>query len=333
MFTRGLPVALALLAAAVSAMAVGTGVGSTAVPQGLPAIECQGNSQGRTIVSEDFEDFAPDEWVAGGSAAWQSASENFLLAPAQFQQAGRLFWATRLSGCAFRAEFDLEMSGGSGADGMTLAVVDYTDYDPAIGGGMDFCLDEEDGFAASFDSFFNGGAEPPGEHVAALQGCAGNELASALAAVRGQHHAVVDWVEGRLTINLDGSEVLTYTFPGMTFFDGFIGFTAATGGSTDNHIVDNFTLTVVNPLQGDLDCSGVVDGVDALAPLLFAQELPFEQDLPCPPLDVPLSGGFLFADVNCDGAIDEKDTMAILALVGRVAGAPVEGCVPIGEPL
>lgn len=84
------------------------------------------------------------------------------------------------------------------------------------------------------------------------------------------------------------------------------------------------------PIQGDLDCDRAVTPFDALIALRFLEDLPFGQDQPCPALDDEI-GDFHFADVNCDGVIDEQDTVAILAYLAGVQIPPEGGCTPIGE--
>ena len=303
--------------------------GGTAPP---PSFTCQQEVLA-PVVSEDFSDFETDDWVVGGDAFHDGQGDQFFLTTVVPDQGGRLFYGQRQSGCGFRAEFDYNISGGTGADGMTFAVVQDTDYFHGIGGGLDFCPDEG-GFAAEFDTYGNGGTDPQGEHVGVIEDCAGNQLASKLRTVRGEHHVVVDFIEGQFNIYIDGDLELAYTFPGITSFDGYIGFTAATGGANDNHSVDNFTLLVTEPvlIQGDLDCDGEVTVFDGLIVLLFLQDLPFDQDSPCPGL-TDLVGDFQFADVNCDGVIDANDMAAILAYFAGVSIPPESGCVPLGEPL
>jgi hypothetical protein len=71
---------------------------------------------------------------------------------------------------------------------------------------------------------------------------------------------------------------------------------------------------------GDVDCSGVVGAVDALAVLRKVSGLP------------PLAACLDVADVNCNGAIDAVDALLILRYVAALPVEPPPGCPPIGTP-
>ena len=74
-------------------------------------------------------------------------------------------------------------------------------------------------------------------------------------------------------------------------------------------------------LQGDTDCSGEVDPLDALGDLRRAGDIP-----PFP--DCVDSAG----DVDCSGGIDAGDAVDILAyVVDTNVANPAGGCTPIGE--
>lgn len=197
------------------------------------------SSVGQPSLSEDFTAFDASKWIVGGNAHWNPGSGDFTLTDAIGGEAGRLYYATPLVVGAFHAEFDYDMSGGSGADGLTFSVVRDPNYASSVGGGLDWF--GASGYAVEFDSFVNG-ADPPGEHVAVL-GDSG-ELTFALTSVRGTHHVAVDLNSlGEIRVALDGTSLIDYTIPGFTPFAGFYGFTAATGGLTDNHVIDNFALS------------------------------------------------------------------------------------------
>ena len=83
---------------------------------------------------------------------------------------------------------------------------------------------------------------------------------------------------------------------------------------------------------GDLDCNGDVTPLDALLILFFLEDLPFDQNEPCPDLDEQL-GEFAFADVNCDGLIDITDVMAIILFAADFTAVQPVGCTRLGEPL
>jgi len=76
-------------------------------------------------------------------------------------------------------------------------------------------------------------------------------------------------------------------------------------------------------IQGDTDCSGGVNAVDALWPLRLMAD--------APPIPECIGAG----DIDCGGSIDEADVTAILrfAVTGENTVPQGAGCPAIGEPL
>jgi len=195
----------------------------------------------KPVISEDFSAFNSAQWVIGGNAFWNQAAGNFVLTPALGSQRGRLYFATPFRISRFRAEFDYNISGGTGADGLTFAFVPNPNYPSSAGGLLDFC--NTSGFAVEFDTFINEW-DPPGRHIGVIRDCATNHLVSVLQETRGSHHVLIDFDNGNVKVTFDGVPVIDFTIPSFVPFDGFFGFTAATGALTDNHVIDNFTLSL-----------------------------------------------------------------------------------------
>lgn len=189
-----------------------------------------------------FGDFGDGSWSINGDA---DISEGELeLTSASPYQAGTAFFDQPLVGDALSACFIASIDEGTGADGMALAIVDGA-ADPtlvgAAGGGLGL-----DGLAATvvaLDTF--GGAGQSGNDVAVAPS-ADPLLYSAVVPVspdlRGrdvQVEVVVD--AGQLTVSIDHAQVLTeaVTLPPTIL----LGFGAATGGSTDRHLVRAASLT------------------------------------------------------------------------------------------
>jgi hypothetical protein len=195
------------------------------------------------VISEDFgAGFVAGQWHLAGNATRDAVAEALFLTRNGGNQRGRAFFTAPFLADRFRAEFDYDISGGSGADGLTFAWTAHTFYPPGAGGGLDFV--NAPGYAIEFDTYqFNAG-DPPGRHIAVLQNSISNHLASAIVETRGQHHVVIEFDSGRTQVFFDGVRLIDFTIPNYTPFDAFFGFTAATGGLTDNHVIDNFVLTV-----------------------------------------------------------------------------------------
>jgi hypothetical protein len=199
-----------------------------------------GASASTTTAIDDFAALDSAKWSLGGSAVWDAATQRLQLTDAAPFESGRAYYGKRLVVDAFHVEFDYDMSGGTGADGLAFSLVRDPQY-PSTSNGACIDLCGATGFAVKFDSFSNPAApfnEPPGEHVGIVVN--GGEVAYAPTTVRGQHHVAIDLSAlGEMRVAIDGSQVIDLMLPGFTPFAGVFGFTAATGGATDNQSVDN----------------------------------------------------------------------------------------------
>lgn len=93
-------------------------------------------------------------------------------------------------------------------------------------------------------------------------------------------------------------------------------------------------------IQGDNDCDGDVDAVDALKNLQHIAAIPFQQEPDCPdigdslavfaPASVPPK---IFADVDCDDDVDAVDALKILQFVAALPFTQTEPCTDIGQPV
>ena len=84
--------------------------------------------------------------------------------------------------------------------------------------------------------------------------------------------------------------------------------------------------------QGDVDCNGVVNSVDALKVLRYVAQLSVSQEPDCPLIGSEVAS--LFGDVDCGGAVNAVDALKILRFVAELPplDAPI-GCPPVGDPL
>ena len=110
--------------------------------------------------------------------------------------------------------------------------------------------------------------------------------------------------------------------------DGYFGGQAAKV-AFDNLILNSGTL--VCPLQGDVDCSGSVNSVDALKVLRNNAMLTVTQTEPCPDVGSPLVHPF--GDVDCSDAVNAVDALKILRDSAGLVVAQTEPCVDIKQPL
>ena len=91
--------------------------------------------------------------------------------------------------------------------------------------------------------------------------------------------------------------------------------------------------------QGDNDCDGDTDAVDALTGLRHVAAISFSQEPGCPAIgdSVPAAPAGdppnLFGDVDCDDDVDAVDALGILRKVVAFSVSQNEPCTDIGEPL
>jgi len=88
-----------------------------------------------------------------------------------------------------------------------------------------------------------------------------------------------------------------------------------------------------NHKEGDLDCSGSVNGKDALYPIRYSAGVSFGvAPGSCPQ---PTDGDPDFYDVTCDGNIGPGDTLALLQFAGHIPIKPPQpgGCTPVGQTI
>ena len=86
--------------------------------------------------------------------------------------------------------------------------------------------------------------------------------------------------------------------------------------------------------QGDNDCDGDTDAVDALAGLRHVAALDVNQQAGCPALGGAVPAGDspdVFGDVDCDGDVDAVDALKVLRFVAALSVTQNEPCVDIGE--
>jgi hypothetical protein len=84
--------------------------------------------------------------------------------------------------------------------------------------------------------------------------------------------------------------------------------------------------------QGDNDCSGAVTPRDSLWVFLFIAQLARDGFGACPSVG-SASGTSFWADVDCDGDVDEDDAMAVLLWRAGFEYVHDDPCVEIGEVL
>ncbi len=85
-------------------------------------------------------------------------------------------------------------------------------------------------------------------------------------------------------------------------------------------------------VQGDVDCTGEVNAVDALKVLRHSASLPVSQTEPCPNQGEDVAG-HPFGDVDCDGSVNSVDALKVLRHNASLAVMQNDPCTLIGEEL
>jgi hypothetical protein len=187
-------------------------------------------------------------WVRNGSAS--AVTGGVQLTPATANTAGSVIHPTALASNGLSVAFTASITGGTGADGLALALLDAASAKAksvgASGGGLGWS--GLGGVAVTLDSSKNTG-DPGADFVGVATGvrAAASQLAYAANTTPGQGltkgtHAVLVTYDGTsLRVTVDGTLRLTtaVALPPKVL----VGFTAGTGGRTDVHTVSNATIS------------------------------------------------------------------------------------------
>lgn len=204
-------------------------------------------SNPNVVWTEDFSSFNAGQYHTAGNAYYDATNQYFVLTPPNNWINGRLYYKTLFSMDEFVAEFDMKIGGGSGADGIVFAMVQNYTYPSSNGGRIDF--HGAVGYGVEFDTYHNPEfSDPSEEHIAVVQNSTGNHLSFYIAS-NGEiednqwHHIRIGFNAGQFGVYLDGVNKLNYTVSNYQVFDGYFGFTAATGINNNYHIIDNIIVT------------------------------------------------------------------------------------------
>jgi hypothetical protein len=188
-------------------------------------------------------------WTFNGSARWDSANRWVELTPALRNQGGTAFQtATTVDSGDIDISFSFYMSGGTGADGISVTALDssrMTRFVGGYGGGLGYS--GLPGWSVEVDNYYNNGSDPTtDDHVSVhINGVVGRaEVWRALPDMEdGRWHTMrVRALGNRFTVVVDGTTYIDQNIAGLTNFPAYVGFTAATGGSTQNHRIDSLEV-------------------------------------------------------------------------------------------
>lgn len=198
-------------------------------------------------------------WNLQGSAAVgnliNSNNSEVILCPARPSTSGAVFFnqPINLTICnKWKAEFDFRIFDGSGADGIAFCFLETPPTGFVSGAGLGI-PSSANGLKICFDTY-NNCTTPTNSRVPKVEirwGTGYNECWSqptlentdgSLAYLRSAvyNRALIEYDNGNIRVSVNGNLLLTGF---QTFnFTGYLGFTASTGGSNDNHSIKNVII-------------------------------------------------------------------------------------------
>ena len=194
--------------------------------------------------TEDSIDLAG--WHFEGSALWDTSNEWVELTAPVGTQAGTAFQTmSTVVSDLLEIEWEFYVSGGTGADGISLTMLDVdrmTSFVGGTGGGIGYY--GLPGWSLEIDTWYNSEHSDPTtqDHVSVhIDGDINTPMAWATLPEMEDlawHVGKVEVLGSHLKFWVDGVLYIDEHIDGLTPFDGYVGFTAATGGSTNWHLID-----------------------------------------------------------------------------------------------
>ncbi len=185
-------------------------------------------------------------WNFEGSALWDAANSWVELTAPLNNQSGTAFQtAATVDATNVQVEFSFYVSGGTGADGISVTAIDasrMTTFVGGTGGGIGYR--GLPGWSIEVDTWYNAehNDPTPEDHLSLhLDGNVDSPLVwAALPEMEdGNWHTMAVSVVGtHVTVEIDGTTHIDQTVSGLSSFPAYVGFTAATGGSTNHHLID-----------------------------------------------------------------------------------------------
>lgn len=185
---------------------------------------------------------AATTWRLNGSA--RTTGSTVRLTDTGTDEAGSAIYQQAVKTNGLTATFTARIGGGSGADGMTFVLLNPSDSSPTSlgdsGGGLGYS--SLDGVAVALDTY-QGSTDPSANFLGVATGVQGADLhwtttSTGIRPLRGQAVPVTVAVrDGQLTVRIGSTLKLTADVGAVLGPTAYVGFTAGTGGATDNHDV------------------------------------------------------------------------------------------------
>ena len=172
-------------------------------------------------------------------------------------QLGSAFQSVETTGDDVALSFSFYVSGGSGADGFAVTALDTTRATTTLAhpggclgyGGGGICGTEAPlyGWTVEVDTYFSGGVDPTEQDHVSFHfdgDVVGWEAFANLPEMEDDswHEMSIQVNAPRVVVAVDGVVYIDQDIPGHYDFPARVGFTAATGGETNFHLIDDLKV-------------------------------------------------------------------------------------------
>jgi len=199
-------------------------------------------------------------WHFEGDAQWDTTNDWLQLTSAGTYLVGTAFKTDELvDGGSVEITFLFYIGDGSGADGLSLTVIDKDRMTTFLGGtgcGIGYGGDASctggpalPGWSLEVDTYDNGSVDPtPDDHLTFTFDGDGDDWAAWATLPEmedtGWHELTVVVADPHLTVAVDGTTYIDEDVSGGSLaFEGYVGFTAGTGSATNLHLIDSLEVT------------------------------------------------------------------------------------------
>jgi hypothetical protein len=198
-------------------------------------------------------------WHYEGVAAWDATDGWLQLTDTGTDEVGTAFeTSSPVNGDNVELDFLFYIGDGTGADGLSVTALDVDRMTTFLGGtgcGIGYGGDAActlgpalPGWSIEVDTYYNPEADrDENDHVAfTFDGDVDGYRAYAeLPEMEdtGWHHMVVRVLAPHVTVSIDGVDYIDQDIPGYYTFPAYVGFTAGTGGETNDHLIDALQVT------------------------------------------------------------------------------------------
>lgn len=198
-----------------------------------------------------------ESWHFEGMANWDSTNGWLeLTEPLTDQLASAFNVADLVGGDEVEISFLFYVSGGSGADGISLTALDVdrmTSYLGAAGGSIGYGASGSTpglpGWSIEVDTYDNGRTQDPTDQDHVMFTFDGDPSGAIAWAPLPEmedgawHTMTVTVSDPHVTVNIDGTDYIDTDISGYFGFPAYVGFTAATGSLTNFHLIDALEVT------------------------------------------------------------------------------------------